>query len=401
MIRRVAAVFAAGFSLTASLFAAPTFHKDILPILQNRCQSCHRTGEVGPMPLFTYSQVRPWAKAIKTALLAGTMPPWSPDKRYGKFANDLSMPASERELLVSWIDSGAAEGTVAEAPAPKHFTDGWTISKPDVVFELPEVMTIPATGVINYQYIAVPTHFTEDKWVQMLEVRPTDRSVVHHAIVTVDSGYGGMGAHNYLAGYAPGMTPQVWQPGTARLIKAGSTLIFQMHYTTNGHSTKDRTKLGLVFAKAPPAEQVMAMTASAYWLDIPPGEANYKTDAAVMMRDTVKLVGMRAHMHVRGKAFEFRAIYPTGEKEVLLSIPKYDFNWQPYYYLETPKILPRGTRIECTAVFDNSPNNPHNPNPKAAVGWGPQSWDEMMIGWLDIAVDPKSSMAKVASRVIE
>ncbi len=403
MIPRLAAILAAALSWSASTFAAPTFHKDVQPILQKRCQNCHRAGEVGPMPLLTYSQARPWAKAMKGALVAGTMPPWSPDQRFGKFANDLSMPAEERELLIAWVDGGAAEGSSAEAPPAKQFTEGWTIGKPDVVFALPEEMSIPATGVLGYQFIAVPTRFTEDKWVRMLEVRPTDRSVLHHAIISVDAGYGGMGANSYLAGYAPGMLPQVWQPGMARLIKAGSTLIFQMHYSTNGKAAKDRTKLGLVFAKGPVSEQVVPMTASAWGLEIPPGVANYRSDSAVLIREPVKLVGMRAHMHLRGKAFEFRAVYPTGEKEVLLSIPKYDFNWQPYYYLETPKLLPRGTRIECTALFDNSANNPNNPDPKATVQWGPQSWDEMMIGWLDVAVDPRSQTARlpISSRSIE
>ncbi|MEO8026182.1 MAG: cytochrome c [Bryobacteraceae bacterium] len=401
MIARVAAIFAAGSCFLASTSAAPTFHKEIEPILQQRCQSCHRPGEPGPMPLLTYAQTRPWAKAIKSALLGGKMPPWSPDKRYGKFTNDLSMPAAEREALVAWVDAGSPEGSAADAPAAKQFTEGWKIPKPDVVFELPEEMPIPSSGVLGYQYIPVPTGFTEDKWVQMLEVRPTEPSVVHHAIVTVDSGRGGMGAQNYLAGYAPGMLPQLWKPGTARLIKAGSTLIFQMHYTTNGKAAKDRTRLGLVFAKAPVTEQVIASAVSSYWLEIPPQDPNYRTDAALVMRETVKLVGMRAHMHLRGKSFEFRAVYPSGEKEVLLSIPKYDFNWQPYYYLATPKILPRGTRIECTGVFDNSKNNPFNPDPKMTVGWGPQSWDEMMIGWLDLAVDPQSTTARMANRVIE
>ena len=388
MIRRVAAVFAAGFSLTASLFAAPTFHKDILPILQNRCQSCHRTGEVGPMPLFTYSQVRPWAKAIKTALLAGTMPPWSPDKRYGKFANDLSMPASERELLVSWIDSGAAEGTVAEAPAPKHFTDGWTISKPDVVFELPEVMTIPATGVINYQYIAVPTHFTEDKWVQMLEVRPTDRSVVHHAIVTVDSGYGGMGAHNYLAGYAPGMTPQVWQPGTARLIKAGSTLIFQMHYTTTGKPATDRTKIGLVFAKTPPTTPLVGAVLANGGLHIAAGDANARVDAEMTLNRDFVLWSILPHTHVRGKRWTYEATFPDGRKQTLLSVPNYNFDWQTDYIYKEPVKLPKGTVVHATAWYDNSAANKSNPDPTKDVWWGDQTFEEMMFTALTMSVAP-------------
>lgn len=369
----------------AAAAAVPTFHRDVLPILQNRCQSCHRPGEAAPMPLLTFKEVRPWAKAIRGSVLQGKMPPWSADPRHGKFRNDLSMPAAERDLLVSWVDGGSPEGDPADAPAPRTFTEGWKIAKPDAIFEMPQPFEVPASGAIDYQYFSVPTNFTEDRWVESVEVRPGDRSVVHHAIVTVDSG--GWTGRQYLAGYAPGMSPQIWPKGQARLIKAGSYLTFQMHYTANGKATRDRTRIGLIFAKAPAKEQVVALNASAYWFSIPPREANYRVESAAALREEVKLVGMRAHMHLRGKSFQFRAVYPTGESEILLNIPKYDFEWQPYYYLETPKLLPRGTRIECTAYFDNSANNPRNPDPSAEVSWGPQSWDEMMIGWFDVAVD--------------
>ena len=262
---------------------------------------------------------------------------------------------------------------------------------PDLVLEMPKEFHVPATGTLDYQYIPVPTHFTEDKWVEAVEVRPGDRGVVHHAIVVVDDGTGAQN-QEYLAGYAPGMTPQFWKPGQARLIKAGSTLIFQMHYATNGKAATDRSKIGLIFAKKPATEQIVAVQAAAHWLSIPPGEANYKTSATVIIREASYLVGMRAHMHLRGKSFQFRAVYPTGETETLLDIPKYDFNWQPYYYLETPKLLPKGTRIEALAVFDNSANNPFNPDPDKTVFWGPQTWDEMMIGWFDLAVPVKSGV---------
>jgi Copper type II ascorbate-dependent monooxygenase, C-terminal domain len=341
------------------------------------------------MPLLTYQQARPWAKAIRAALLEGKMPPWQADPHYGKFSNDLSLAPGEKETLVAWVEGGAHEGNPADAPKPRQFTEGWRIPTPDVVFEMPADFHVPASGALDYQYIPVETHFAEDKWVQAVEVRPGDASVVHHAIVVVDDGRGAMN-EEYLAGYAPGMTPQVWKPGEARLIKAGSTLVFQMHYQTTGKAGTDRTKIGLIFAKTPPAQQIVAMQAAAHWLAIPPGEANFHTSAVAVLREDSYLVGMRAHMHLRGKSFEFRAVYPNGETEVLLSIPKYDFNWQPYYYLETPKPMPRGTRIEALAVFDNSANNPFNPDPTKTIFWGPQTWDEMMIGWFDIAVPVKS-----------
>jgi hypothetical protein len=337
------------------------------------------------MALLTYSDVRPWAKAIRAAVASGKMPPWSPDPHYGKFTNDLSLAPGEPETLLAWADAGAPEGHPVDAPKPKTWVDGWRIPKPDVVFEMPDDFAVPARGVINYQYIPVPTNFTEDKWVEMVEVRPGERSVVHHAIVVTDSGTG-MRGQEYLAGYAPGMTPQIWKPGQARLIKAGAYLVFQMHYTASGKAATDRTRIGMVFAKGPVTEQIVAMQAAYHPLQIPPGVPNYRVDASATMFEDVNLVGMRAHMHVRGKSMVFRAVYPGGAVETLLNVPKYDFEWQPYYYLETPKSLPRGTRIEVTAIYDNSPNNPFNPNPSATVFWGPQSWDEMMIGWLDVAV---------------
>jgi len=337
------------------------------------------------MALLTYSEARPWAKAIRAAVLSGKMPPWQADPRYGKFSNDLRLAPDEKETLIAWIDGGAAEGNPADAPKPKAWLEGWRIPKPDAVFEMPEEFSVPASGAIDYQYVSVPTHFREDRWVEAAEVRPGNRAAVHHAIVVINSGAGERG-QEYLAGYAPGMMPQLWKPGEARLIKAGATLVFEMHYQATGQAAKDRTKIGLVFAKKPPALQIVAMQAAAHSLSIPPMEANYRITAWELIREPAMLVGMRAHMHLRGKSFRFVARYPNGESEILLEISKFDFNWQPYYYLETPKPLPAGTRIEAEAAFDNSPNNPANPNPNAAVLWGPQTWDEMMIGWFDIAV---------------
>jgi hypothetical protein len=317
------------------------------------------------------------------------MPPWQADPKYGHFSNDLSMTPAEKDTLIAWIDSGASEGNLADAPKPKQFTEGWRIAKPDVVFEMPKDFDVPASGAIDYQYIPVPTNFTEDKWIEAIEVRPGSRAAVHHAIVVVDSGNGTRG-QEYLAGYAPGMAPQLWKPGQARLVRAGSYLVFQMHYQATGKPVKDRTKIGLIFAKKPATEQIVGMQAAAHWLSIPPMEPNYKVQAMERITETSYLVGMRAHMHLRGKSFTFRAVYPDGSTETLLDIPKYDFNWQPYYYLETPKLLPKGTRIEAYATFDNSPNNPFNPNPNTTIFWGPQTWDEMMIGWFDLAVPVKS-----------
>lgn len=387
----ILAAFGAAVSLAAG---PPTFHKDAERILQNRCQGCHRPGEAAPMSLLTYEDARPWAKAIRAAVLAGKMPPWSPDPQYGKFSNDLSLAPGEKEKLVAWVDAGAVEGSPADAPKARTFTQGWRIPQPDVVFEMPEPLEVPASGAIEYKFIRVPTNFTEDKWVQMAEVRPGDPAVVHHAIVVADAP-DARGREEYLGGYAPGMLPQMWKPGQARLLKAGSTLTFQMHYSANGKAARDRTKIGLVFARGPVTERIVGMQSMPPGLTIPPGASNLRVDGNATLHQEAKLVAVRAHMHARGKSFQFRAVYPSGETEILLNIPKYDFNWQPYYYLETPKALPSGTRIEATGYFDNSANNPFNPDPAATVYWGPQTWDEMMIGWFDVAVAvPNGEAAK-------
>src|SRR5260221_10215936 len=241
------------------------------------------------MSLLTYQEIRPWAKAIRSSVANGKMPPWQADPHYGKFANDLSLGPGDRETLLAWVDAGAPAGDLADAPKPRAFLDGWRIPRPDVIFELPEEVQIPARGTLNYQYIPVPTNFTEDKWVEMLEVRPTDRAVVHHAIVVTDSASGYRG-QEYLAGYAPGMSPQIWKPGQARLIKAGSYLVFQMHYTTNGKPAHDRTKIGLIFSKKPATEQIVAMQAAAHWLASPPGAPDYRIAAGSPLREAVGLV---------------------------------------------------------------------------------------------------------------
>ncbi|MDQ2946424.1 MAG: thiol-disulfide isomerase [Acidobacteriota bacterium] len=356
------------------------------------------------MPLGSYAQVRPWAKAIKEAVLAKKMPPWFADPHYGKFANDLSLNSKDIATLVAWVDGGAHEGSSAAAANPADsgkWAGGWRITQPDAVFELPQPVTIPGSGTLNYMYFSVPTGFTEDRWVESVEVRPSNRAVVHHAIVLVQS-YDSRWGSGFLAGYAPGAVPQRWKPGQARLIRAGSNLIFQMHYTTlgkagSGRPSLDRTQVGMVFARQPVTHQIVASQAVNHSFEIPPGEPDYKVESASLIDEPAMLVGLRPHMHVRGKSFEYRAVYPDGSSEILLRVPKYDFNWQPYYYLATPLKLPTGTRIECVAHFDNSANNAFNPNPKVPVRWGDQSWDEMMIGWFDLAVPVQQ--AKLVSSV--
>ena len=406
----------------ASVPSRITYHKDVLPILQARCQGCHRPGEVAPMSFLTYQDTRPWAKAIREAVLTRKMPPWFADPHFGKFQNDRSLSSSEIATLVGWADGGAAEGDVKDAPKPLTFADGWAIGKPDLVIEMPNEFAVPAQGSVEYQYIVIPLNLTGDKWVQLAEARPGNRQLVHHIIAFLrppDSKWmrdakpgipfvpqrrerssgrqegDGAPAAELLVGFAPGLPPTTLKPGQAKLMKAGSDIVLQMHYTANGKVGTDRSRVGVIFAKEPPRERVFTANASNNKFVIPAGDPAYRVDSSIEFQAEVRLVNLMPHMHLRGKDFEYRAVYPTGESEVLLRVPRYDFNWQLAYYPKDTKVLPKGTRIECTAHFDNSPNNPSNPDATKEVRWGDQSWEEMMIGWFDLAVDADKNPSDV------
>jgi len=415
------AVVVAATTLAAHASSLVTFNRDILPILQNRCQECHRPGEATPMPLVTYKDVRPWAKAIKEATLIKRMPPWFADPHFGKFANDRRLSEEEIRKISTWADEGAPEGDAKDRPAPRQFVEGWNIGAPDAVFEMLADFAVPETGTIEYTYFVIPSAFTEDKWIQAAEVRPGNRAVVHHVIAFVrppgskwlggikpgeafiprrgapgaDSRNEGRGenrgdvSRDFLVGFAPGLQRMILQPGQARLVKAGSDIIFQMHYTANGKTATDRTRIGLVFAKEPPKQKMAMMGAINSRFVIPPNNPSHEVESSTVIRQDGWLISLMPHMHLRGKDFEYRLVFPTGEKKTILRVPNYDFNWQLFYYLEEPMMLPKGTRIECTAHFDNSANNKANPDPGKEVRWGDQSWEEMMIGWFDFAVDLK------------
>jgi len=412
---RMRAVFCSAL-MTAAAVAAPTFHKDVQPILQNRCQTCHRPGEIGPMPLMSYQQTRPWAKAIKEAVAIKKMPPWFAEQGH-KFSNDLSLSPLEIATIVAWVDGGSKEGGAKDAPKPRAFVDGWNISPPDKVLDMGLDLAVPASGTVEYQYIVIPTGFTEDKWVQMAEVRPSYRAVVHHAVVfirepeskwlrgEVEPGVAfvpprrtpdgrprndiGGGGTEILTIYTPGMVPDIWTPGTGKLIKAGSDLVFQLHYTVNGKAGVDHGRIGLVFAKEPPKERVLTLGPANMAFAIPPGDANYKVDSRAGFVNTARLISLFPHMHLRGKAFEYRLVRPDAPPETILKVSPYKFNWQLSYKLANPIELTPGARIEISGWFDNSPNNPSNPDATATVRWGEQSWEEMMIGFMDIVIDAR------------
>jgi hypothetical protein len=402
------------WSLAAQAAEPPNFTKDVAPVLQARCQECHRPGEAAPFSLLTYEQARPWAKAIKAAVLEGKMPPWFADPHYGKFSNDRSLRKSEINTLVSWVDAGAPRGEAKDMPPPREFANGWTIPKPDAVIELPTPFEIPASGVIEYQHILIPAPFKTDQWVQMAEARPTDRSHVHHIIAFIrepgskwlkDAKPGipfvpekvkenentdtSELPSDFLVGYAPGQPPERFEPGQAKLIRAGSDIILQVHYTTDGKASADRSRIGLVFAKEPPKKRVFTVSATNGKFKIPAGDPNYRVDAEFELGTNVILYGLHPHMHGRGKDFEYRVKYPDGQTRTLLSVPNYRATWQLWYDLAEPIALPKGTKIECTAHFDNSPNNALNPDPTKDVVWGDQSWDEMMVGFFNVVFDAK------------
>ena len=400
-LRKIAAVFLAFSSLSA---AAPSYYKDVLPVLQNKCQSCHRPGEAAPMSLLTYESTRPWAAAIKQAVLSKKMPPWGADPAHGKFANDPTLTEAEKETLVSWADARAPAGRVEDAPAPRAFVEGWNIGAPDMVVEMPRPYLIAASGTIPYMRYILPLNFTEDRWVSAAEIRPGNRNVVHHVIaylrpqgstwyadapaglpIAKVAKAGTPGAA--LAGYAPGVPATRAVAGRASLVKAGTDLVLEVHYTANGKPATDQTKVGIVFAKEPPQESMSGFVAANSSFVIPPGAANHEVKTTYTISEPARLVNLTPHMHLRGKDFEYTARYPTGETEILLKVPRYDFNWQHTYTLAEPKLLPAGTVIECIAHFDNSANNPFNPDPKSEIRWGDQSWEEMMVGFGGFVVD--------------
>ncbi len=372
---------------------APTFYADVLPILQIRCQECHRPGEVAPMPFLTYAQVRPWAKSIRTAVLTRKMPPWFADPCCGKFANDRSLTASERDTLARWGDGGAPEGDSRQAPPPRIWPQGWNLpSVPDVVLGMPKPFTVPAKEAVEYQYFIVPTGFREDRWVTATECKPSNPGVVHHAVVYVrepgQTWTHGPTKADILTIYTPGASADILPVGMAKLVKAGSDLVFEIHYTPNGKPAPDQTRVALLFAKSPPRKRVLTLQIDNGTFVIPPGDPNYRVTAWGTLPNDALLLGFFPHMHLRGKAFEFTMIGEDGRRETLLRVSPFDFLWQLSYRLAEPLPLKKGTRLEWFAWYDNSANNARNPDPKASVRYGQQSWEEMMIGFFDVAVDP-------------
>jgi hypothetical protein len=392
------------------------FSKDVAPIIYNNCTVCHQPGETAPMAFLNYKQVRPWAKSIREVVINRQMPPWYADPNHGEFANNRRLSQKDIDTIVAWVDQGAKEGDPKELPpAPRLREESWSIGKPDAVFSLTEEFSVPSDGTVDYQHFIVHTNFTEDKYIQAAEIKRGNPALVHHVIVNVIEpgaaplpaegllrlGGAGLGENQaranrsrtrnpdgMLLGWAPGMSPLVLKPGLAKLVKKGSALVFQMHYTTNGIAGKDRTSIGLVFAKAPVEKRFMTSgQAAAGNIVIPPNDPNYESRASFTFTEDSHIWGFMPHMHLRGKDFEYRLVSADGTSKILLKVPKYDFNWQLNYWLKEPVAAPKGSKLECVAHHDNSTNNKFNPDPTKEVRWGPQTWEEMMIGWFDYTLD--------------
>lgn len=387
----------------AASAAPPTFHADILPILQRRCQSCHRPGEIGPMPLLNYPRVRPWARAIRESVKLRRMPPWFAERASLHFENDPSLTAEEISAIDQWASSGAPAGDPAAAPAPVAWPQGWSLPRVDHAVSMPRAIPIPAREELDYQWMIIPLTFADDRWITAAEIRPGARDAVHHIVAYIrepDSDWlrgkptgeafthPGVTTSDILALYTPGTGPMHLPTGMAKLIPAGSDLVLQFHYTPTGRATSDRSTVGLTFAATPPEKRVLTLQMGSVDFRIPPRASNHRVSVSGTLPGDALLLSLLPHMHLRGKAFDFEIVAPGGRVETLLRVAPFHFYWQLNYRLATPRLLRQGTRLRFTAWYDNSANNPLNPDPDAEVRYGEQSREEMMVGFFDVAVDP-------------
>ncbi|HEU4388914.1 MAG TPA: cytochrome c [Blastocatellia bacterium] len=431
-----------------------TFNKEVAPIFYQACAECHRPGEAAPFSVLSYKDVRGWAKSIKEKVITREMPPWHADPKIGHWSNDRRLTQSQIDTVVAWVDGGAKEGDPKDLPSGPQFIDGWSIGKPDVVIQMPDEYAIEANGPDEYQYFDVPTNFTEDKWIQMAEARPGNRKVVHHVIaMTVPRGSPTLnlvakeqrdkaiegalkdtpvfrdgllirmrpnqpvyndGAEipdklrpfndvdDFLTAYAPGSNYGEWQPGTAKRIPAGATIRFQVHYSkVSGKVEKDRSMVGLIFAKQPPDAMIRTKAIANSFFEIPPNSDHHKVTAIWKPKLDVSLKLLMPHMHYRGAAMEYKLLYPDGRSEILLNVPAYSFNWQTSYRPQTPIHVPAGSTILVTGYFDNTAKNKFNPDPAKAVRYGEPTYDEMMMGFVDYVVDKPSTLARVDAAVFD
>jgi mono/diheme cytochrome c family protein len=422
-------------SVSAAAPAVPTFDKDVLPILQQNCQTCHRPGAIAPMSFMSYQDARPYARAIEKAVVSKTMPPWFADPAVGHFKNAKVLTDDQIATLSAWAEKGALEGDAKDKPAPVIFVDGWTIGKPDIIIQYPHEITLPATGTIDQSNLLVYAHIDHDIWVKAAQVLPGNAKVVHHMKAWIrppgsawmkgapegelynpprgQAGQVGADLENskastsgilpvqdILAKYNPGVEGQEFTVGdAAKFVAAGSDIVFEAHYVTTGKPETDRSSVGLVLADKVPQQRHLTITGTNQnRFEIPALDPNYEIDAESTIAEPAKLVWVQPHMHYRGKDFELKVVYPNGEVVTVLKVPNYRFDWQVGYELATPIDLPKGAKLMTVSHYDNSPANKFNPNPNIAVRYGPQSWDEMNVGFMGIIVDVKADPTKVMQR---
>ncbi len=376
-----------------------TYTKDIAPMLQAHCGECHHPGGIAPFSLNSYRQVRGWSKMIKEVVLDGRMPPWHADPHVGEWKNDRSLSDEQKLTITKWIDGGMPQGDPADAPEEVEWHNEWRIGEPDAVFEMPETVTIDPAGVVPYMYFETKTNFEEDVWVSAMECLPGNPKVVHHIIMFVsdpnsplnfrDDEVGEEQSSGFLDAFAPGGIPQVLPEGQARRIPKGASLVWQVHYTPTGKLETDRSRFGVKFAKGPINFEMRTGNAINTEFEIPANADNHKVESWTTFSSPVTLMSFAPHMHYRGKSFEYFIETPDGKKTHLLSVPRYDFNWQTTYDLKEPLLVPAGSKMHCIAHFDNSANNPYNPDPEKAVRWGDQTWEEMMIGFFHYSTGVK------------
>jgi peroxiredoxin len=405
----------------ATTESSVTYAKDVARIFQARCVECHRSGEIGPFAMEKYDDLVGWADMIREVVDQERMPPWFANPEHGKFANEARLSKAERDTIVAWVDAGAPLGNPKDLPEPRQFVEGWNIGEPDEVVVMDEKpFEVPAEGVMPYKHFVVDPGWTEDKWLVGCEVRPGARSVVHHvfvlsippdakigkgkavassAVAAANAFSGGL-----IAAFAPGTPAFRAHSGMARRIAAGSKIVFQMHYTPNGRPEKDLTRVGFRFCnKSQVHQEVEALSAQNFMFAIPPNSPDHVLKASYTFKEDRYLQYMLPHMHLRGKSFQYFARFPDGRRELLLDVPRYDFNWQIQYELAEPVLMPKGAVLECIGHYDNSKGNPANPNPNARVRPGEQTWDEMMIGWFGVVTppgDPGSADVSGGAKVI-
>lgn len=376
---------------------APTFAKDVAPILYDNCVACHRPNHLAPMSLVSYDDARPWARAVKSKVVAREMPPWGADTSVRAYKNDTSLSQDEIDTIAAWVDAGAPRGNDADLPEAPQFAEGWSIGEPDLIFSMLEPFEVPADGTVPYSYVTVPTNLKQDTWISAYEFVPGDRRVLHHVIAQVleDDGKPATGEvllrrdgdriqaeGATVGGYVPNRLGTVYPEGVATRLPAGADIEAQMHYTTIGEPVTDQSRWGVVLAAEPDS---MRRASGGQIVNpmfrIEAGNPNFEVTASRKIKEDTYLSTMMPHMHVRGKSAKFIVKFPDGREEVALSVPNYDFNWQLNYQLAEPIFMPAGSELQTVFTYDNSTNNRHNPDPTAEVRWGDQTWEEMMLGY--------------------